>query len=87
MVSLLVIGLPCRLVVGLYARLLVVSSKPADEHEREQVDLFQQEIAESGRLDELLGGVDAGQFEEDEPAVDDPVEDMPDIWMDEFIEE
>ena len=63
------------------------SSKPADEHQREKVDLFQQEIAESGRLDELLGGVDIGQFEEDEPEIDDPVEDMPEIWMDEFIEE
>lgn len=67
--------------------IIYYSSKPADEHQREQVDLFQQEIAESGRLDELLGGVDAGHFEEDEPVVDDPVEDMPDIWMDEFIEE
>ena len=63
------------------------SSKPTDEHEREKVDLFQQEIAESGRLDELLGGVDTGHFEEDEPEVDDPVEDMPDVWIDEFIEE
>jgi hypothetical protein len=53
----------------------------------QHLGLFQQEIAESGRLDELLGGVDAGHFEEDEPVVDDPVEDMPDIWMDEFIEE
>ncbi len=63
------------------------SSKPTDEHQREKIDLFQQEIAENGRLDELLGGVDTGQFEEDEPEVDDPLEDMPDIWMDEFIEE
>jgi hypothetical protein len=63
------------------------SSKPADEHQREKVDLFQQEIAENGRLDELLGGVDSGEFEEDEPEVEDPIEDMPDVWIDELIEE
>ena len=63
------------------------SSKPADEHQREKVDLFQQEIAENGRLDELIGGVDSGEFEEDEPEVEDPIEDMPDVWIDELIEE
>lgn len=63
------------------------SSKPADEHEREKVDLFQEQISESGRLDELLGTEDSGSFEEDEPELENPIEDMPDVWIDELVPE
>ncbi len=63
------------------------SSKPADEHEREKVDLFQEQIAENGRLDELLGTDNSGSFEEDEMEFENPMEDMPDIWIDELLPE
>ncbi len=63
------------------------SSKPADEHEREKVDLFQEQIAENGRLDELIGVNDSGSYEEDEPDISDPIEDMPENWIDELVPE
>jgi len=63
------------------------SSKPSDEHEREKVELFQEQIAENGRLDELIGIEDSGSFEEDEPEIEDPIEDMPDNWIDELVPE
>ena len=61
------------------------SIKPADEVEREKIDLFKEQISENGRLDELIGVNDSGAYEEDEPEINDPIEDMPDVWIDELV--
>lgn len=63
------------------------SSKPADEHQREKVELFKEEFSANGRLDELIGITDTGEFTDEEVEIDDPIEDMPDVWIDELVPE
>lgn len=63
------------------------SSKPADEHQREKVDLFKEEFAENGRLDELIGITESGEFTDEEPEIDEPVEELPEVWTDELVPE
>ena len=63
------------------------SSKPADEHEREQVNLFTEQISENGRLDELIGVTSSDEFTEEEVEIEDPIQDMPDVWIDEMVTE